>query len=806
LNHRLTLTAAVATALASIALYPLFTGTTWFFAGLGAIVAVAATGTLTRLRALPVVLCVAASLLGLVIYLNLAFEAAHSLLFVVPTPASLSDLWHLAGQGITESDGYAPPVPGLPAFLLLGAGGIGIVAAATDLIAVRLRSTAIAGLPLLALFSVPVTTSASRNNFGTTVVFCLGVAGYLALLGADGRERIRLWGRMVTLWRADQGEKAGVAADRAAASTRALAAAGRRVGLASVVLALCVPLLVPGLHVTRLFAGNASFGISGSGGTLSFPDPIAQMNNQLHESQIQTVLRYHTTDPNLTPPYLQLYVLSNLSPTGWSVAPARSEQIGAQLPGAQGLTLNDTPHSPVTTTVSVADAVTSSTSGPNFLPLPYPATRISAPGTWYAVAGSLMVYARSTSLTGLQYTAQSLDLEPTAQELSTASAPPAAVKDSYLYVPPAYQQLKTIAERITRSAKTASDKAAALQSWFTQNGGFKYSLDVSLPDSAAGLDRFLTVTKTGYCQQFAFAMAVLARLLGIPSRIAVGYTAGTSTGNGNWEVKTSDAHAWPELYFQGAGWLRFEPTPTGGATGGQGTATAPAYSIPPALAGPTATPTPATVPGTTTPGNAGSNAGNHHLLPGLAGGTTAGASRQHHSSSTGLIIIALLAFLALALLGASAARLLVRRIRWLRAAADAGRAHAAWRELRDDLTDYRIGYLPSEPPRALARRIARQLNLSESVSLALGRIALAEERARYAAAPGPSGTLRRDSAAVRHGISAASSSAVRWRARVFPTSVITPLAAGAAQVLDVFGWMNTATWRLRSRTLGTGRS
>src|SRR5262249_61336477 len=75
---------------------------------------------------------------------------------------------------------------------------------------------------------------------------------------------------------------------------------------------------------------------------------------------------------------------------------------------------------------------------------------------------------------------------------------------------------------------------------------------------------------------------VLARLERIPSRVVVGYPAGTAgvrTSPGNYVVKTSDAHAWPELYFSRFGWLRMEPTPSG--TGiGQGTARAPAYSIP----------------------------------------------------------------------------------------------------------------------------------------------------------------------------------------------------------------------------------
>ena len=70
-------------------------------------------------------------------------------------------------------------------------------------------------------------------------------------------------------------------------------------------------------------------------------------------------------------------------------------------------------------------------------------------------------------------------------------------------------------------------------------------------------------------------MAVLARLVGIPSRIEIGYTSGIKQ-HGRWQVTTADAHSWPELYFTGLGWLRFEPTP--GGHDGQGTARQPNYA------------------------------------------------------------------------------------------------------------------------------------------------------------------------------------------------------------------------------------
>ena len=201
LNGRMTVTTAVACVLASTALLPLFSNSLWFAIAAGGVIVVAATGALTRLRTLPVPACLAASVAGLLLYLNLVFEARHSLLFVIPTPGSLTRLFELVGTGMNDSKRYAPQVPNLPGLLLLAAGGVGITAVLADLIAVRLRSTALAGLPLLVLFTVPVMMNASHDEFATGLVFCLGGAGYLAMLSADGRERIRVWGRLVSLWR-----------------------------------------------------------------------------------------------------------------------------------------------------------------------------------------------------------------------------------------------------------------------------------------------------------------------------------------------------------------------------------------------------------------------------------------------------------------------------------------------------------------------------------------------------------------------------------------------------------------------------
>jgi transglutaminase-like putative cysteine protease len=790
-DRKLTTVAAIATILASLSLYPIFSGSQWFWSASAAVIVVAGAGMLTRIRRLPPLVCLVGGVLGLLLYLNIRFEAAHSLLLLIPTPGSLSALSHLAGDGLNEASGYAPPVPAADGILLLVSAGVGLTALLVDLIAVRLRSAAVAGLPLLMLFTEPFAISVTRSGTGTAIVFCLGAAGFLALLSADGRQRIRAWGRL-----------AGPA--HFTPDTTALTTAGRRVGLASVVVALCVPLLVPGLHPTRLFQGTWTFGGSGSGsGTVSLPSPVVQLSKQLTENH-QTVLTYTTTDPDAATQYLQEYVLGDLTNSGWTWEEhTRTVGVNPRLPAAIGLD-RSTPATTYSMTVTFSSSLSSS-SAVTFLPLPYPSVSLSPAGPWTADPQTLMVLAKQVRLAGFRYKVTSLDLQPTSSELNDAAAPPASIAAQYDSVPASYLPLLSRAEQITKGAKTELAKALALQTYLSSTGGFSYTLDASPVTDAASLTAFLDSTRRGYCEQFAYAMTVLARLLHIPARYAIGYTAGQRQPDGTWVVRTSDAHAWPELYFSGVGWIRFEPTPAG--SGGQGTATSPSYAILPNLPGnpdtsPVITPTSPTT-GATSGATTHQTGPGSRELPGDQSGTTATGGAPSGSASPWLIgglAIAALCVLAIALPGL--ARITARWLRWRSAAralraADAGRdamvAAVAWRQFRADLTDLHMVARPSESPRALVARIGAELPLPADAEAAIRRLAMAAERARYSSAPAPSDGLRADTALARRAIAAAVSRRARLRASLFPMSVLAPTMTAAMRFLD-----RTAIWRSRS--------
>jgi transglutaminase-like putative cysteine protease len=816
-SHRRTAVAGLAVILASVSLYPIFSGVAWFWAGCASVIVVALTGTATRLRRLPALVDLALGVAALLLYLNFAFSNAKSLGHLLPTPASLAALLDVAGQGFNEASAYAPPVPELRGMVLLAAAGVGIAALLTDLIAVRLGRAALAGLPLLLLFTEPFTLSLSRGFLGTTVAFCVGVAGYLALLSSESRDRIRAWEHPNP-----------DALDEP--DTRTLAAAGRRVGFASVVVALCLPLFLPGLHATRLFgAGQPGIGGSGSSsgngpggpGGAGFPDPNAQLSQELQDSQASPVLTYTTSDTS--PGYLQVYTLDKLTDTGWQLF-AQPESLvtpNPTLPAAPGLTETGAWLATETTTVNIARSVPNDEFGA--LPVPYPTTTIKASGQLKADKSTLMLFDTNVSLGGLGYTATSYDESPPAQALNDAAPPDASIADNYRSVPSSYDSLRSLALSVTAAAgaKTPFEDAVALQNWLA-GGKFGYTIHAPTFNTAAGLKNFLTVTKKGYCLQFSYAMAVLARLLDIPSRVAYGFTSGTLQSSGAWLVTTHDAHAWPELYFQGYGWLRFEPTPSGAT--GQGTAYEPIYTLP--VSNPVTVP--ATTPTTGTNTSPAGGGGLAHVRTPLPPSDTQGPGSSAGTVSPWAVLgLVLAGLIVVAALAPWCARRVIRRRRWrhghrpetradrvrtnrVRAdrvrARDVAWAHAAWQELRDDLMDYGAATLPSESPRAVAARAGAGLSLTEPARAALGRIAMAEERARYAPAPTDGSGLRADSAAVRRAIAAAVPRETRWRARLLPASVVGPALTAVASAADLYRASRTSGRRASVRTSGRRRA
>jgi transglutaminase-like putative cysteine protease len=160
-------------------------------------------------------------------------------------------------------------------------------------------------------------------------------------------------------------------------------------------------------------------------------------------------------------------------------------------------------------------------------------------------------------------------------------------------------EVAEITAAVTAGASTQYDRAIALQNWFRSE--FDYSTEVQSGHGTSAILSFLA-ERIGYCEQFSASFAAMARTLGMPSRVAVGYTSGVRDGDGWFVVRGKNAHAWPELWFDGIGWIAFEPTPGRGAPGDESyTGVEPAQDDSPATSGGGGGETSATAPPTPPP-------------------------------------------------------------------------------------------------------------------------------------------------------------------------------------------------------------
>ncbi|MBI4200983.1 MAG: transglutaminase domain-containing protein [Chloroflexi bacterium] len=149
----------------------------------------------------------------------------------------------------------------------------------------------------------------------------------------------------------------------------------------------------------------------------------------------------------------------------------------------------------------------------------------------------------------------------TPQELRQAGEDyPAWVRDLYLQLPDTLpQRVEELADSLTAKAKTPYDKAVAISDYLHT---LEYRLDIPAPaHDADGVDHLLFQVRAGYSDYFASAMAVMLRAVGVPGRVAAGYSFGEMDADGNVVVRDSNSHAWTEVYFPGYGWVEFEPTP-----------------------------------------------------------------------------------------------------------------------------------------------------------------------------------------------------------------------------------------------------
>jgi transglutaminase-like putative cysteine protease len=757
---RLTLAAMAATLLAAVTLGPLVRGLGWYVAVFAVTAAIAGTGAGVRqlTRWWPVV--VLAQLTVLILAITALFARDAAMLGLLPGPAAVDALTGLVRDGMAIARQGAPPVPATRGVILLVAGGMGIAALIVDVIAVSMRRPAVAGLPLLAVYCVPAAILSGGLGWG---YFVVAGAGFLMLVGADSTDRIRAWGHVLS-------------APNPGGSDRALGgplSGARRVGAASLAAAVVLPVFVPGLG-GQLISGGTGEG-PGDGGNITVINPILDLQADLNSRRDTPVIRYKTNAKQPEP--LRIVTDDLFDGSQWAprVGPLpRDQKVQEQMPAPPGLSTS-VPTVQLETTFQVGAL------HQTYLPLPYPTTKVQIAGRWLWEGTTLNVVGDNVTTEGKQYTAQHLGVSPTATQLRAAgSVIPGTLPETYTELPEKLSpKIKEIATKVAGEG-SGYDRALKVQEYFRSTGGFLYNTKIAAPKGKdGGQDAVLAFleNKQGYCVQFASAMAVMARTLGIPSRVAVGFLPGEKLADGSYEISLKDAHAWPELYFDGVGWTRFEPTPATRAP------QVPVWARP-------ATKTPEVAPAPSASAATGGPSPSATTSKAPAADPTSGASDEE--SLLGRVLGAVpwqslwILALLVALLGVPlAATQVARRARWRRARTAVARAEAAWEELRERLGDLGVRWAASWTPRALQLRLVSDHQLDAPTQAALGRLVEDIEHARYAPPDQQgrgAGELREDVHAVARAVTVASEKRARRRARWFPRSGIAALTSVARRV------------------------
>ncbi|WAZ21147.1 DUF3488 and transglutaminase-like domain-containing protein [Streptomyces cinnabarinus] len=780
---RLALCAAVATLAAACALLPLVDEPTWLFQATLLLAVQTGVGLAARRVPLARSLTVAAQALVTLMLLTLAFAREQALFVLVPGPEAFTHFADLLQTGTDDVSRYAIPAPLSDGIRLMLVGGVLVIGLAVDTLAVTFRSAAPAGLPLLALYSVAAGLSEGGADW---LWFLVAAAGYLMLLLAEGRDRLSQWGRVFGGAPRTPGAEPG-----AVAPVRT----GRRIGVVALGIALVVPLGLPAMNGGLLDGAGTGVGSgSGSGGTISAVNPLVSLRDSLNVDEDRQVLSLRTNTNDLSNMYLRIVSLDDFDGTTWKPSKRNITAVPDDFPTPMGLS-PDIKRTEIVTRVSAANWYAQ-----DWLPMPYPPSGVDIEGNWrYEPLGMTLVGDHGQNTRGMTYTVRSLDVQPTAAQLDSAPEPSAAIKREFTKLPSSLpEEVAQTAREVTDGANSHYEQAVKLQEYFAVTGGFQYDTDVQVGSGSNAIVRFLR-DKQGFCVHFSFSMAAMARSLGIPARVAVGFAPGTPESDKSVSVGLKDAHAWPELYFEGVGWTRFEPTPTRGSVPSYTQTDTPGTTLPD-VGRPTqsASAAPSEAPSESESCAAG---GNPELCAGESAPAVPTADDDGPNWYTALAwslagLVALLIPLSPMLW-----RLRTRAVRLGahgRSEADAApHILAVWQELTDTAWDFGIAPDDSQTPRKSAARIVRLGHLDPEAAASVHRLADAVEQVLYAPRPRPTAGLAQDVRRVVAALRTTVSRGTRIRALFMPRSTVRVVWAAAEWWSGVKARVSAAGPRLR---------
>ena len=680
---------------------------------------------LRRARRVPAIAVTLVEIVVWVAAITAVFLPSTALLRVIPTGEAVregTDLVRDAGQQILE--GVAP----LAATAALGfviVAALGLLTIALDHVVLTARMPLLAAVALVIVWLIPAIAVPAGVD---VVAFVVLAAAILYLIRAETRTR-----------------------ETTAARAGGVTAVAVTIGVVAIVGAVIGgPALPP---------PTASAGGSGVAASI---DPSLDLGDDLRQPSDVAVLTFRSDAPQL--PNLRVATLSLFDGDVWQ--PDRPRSVELTDAGLDPVTAGDGIRiAEYHTNVDVTQLSSA------YLPVPYPAVTVTGlEGDWRAVPYSRTLLTGQSNAQGQRYEVVSQAPQPTLEQIRAASA---RLDDTAVDVTAVPADTPAVvgdtARTVTAGAETDYDRLVALQSWF-RGPEFTYSLDTPVVEGfdgagveavAAFLDR-----KEGYCVHFAGAFALMARTLGMPSRIVVGFLPGEFTGDtvdGQRvaEVTTGQLHAWPEVYFEGVGWVAFEPTKSLGTPTRFASATDPAGASGDDVTAPTTAPTASATP-TTSPTERADAGGDASAV------TARGIDLR---PLAGIVLVVLVIGAAPGLAGAAHRRVQRRR----------GGSAGAWRAVQDTAIDLGVSVPSSESPRALgARLVARH----GAPAAEMSRLVAAIERASYAPPGGAAVGTRSmdaeasratpfdDAAQIRRAMLAAVGARERVRAIVLPRSLV----------------------------------
>ncbi|MEV0648652.1 DUF3488 and transglutaminase-like domain-containing protein [Phytomonospora sp. NPDC050363] len=790
-RHNVALIGGAATLLSTAPLTLIFAGLfEWFFPIVFAVAVVVGTGMgLRTLRApLPVVL--GGQLLALGLFLTWTSASKGAILGLIPTGATatnFADLFAEAGRSASEQ---SIPVQHSTGLIFVAVLGVGLMALLVDLFTIGLRTPALAGLPMLVLYIVPMTVMMESVPW---LVFIPGALGYLWLLLTDNIHRVRRFGRRFT----GDGRNIDVWEPSPLAST------GRWLSAVGIVFALLFPVIMPGINTAGLLdsfgtgPGGSGEG-TGEGNGARRIDAMVQLRGNLTLDQTVPMAQIVTDDPN--PNYLRLYVLDTLDSDGIRPAPIADQTaypVAEGIPNPQfnpELTWQD--YSAQVQILGMLDST---------LPLYANATSVEVAKSWLYNPSTSTVFSNSSNTEGLSYSFTFRRYNFTAALLRGA---PAATQDTDFYdlntqVDPV-ESVDRLVEELTAGLDNDYDKAMAINDHFSTENGFTYQTSTDVGSSATAIEDFLA-NKKGFCEQYSAAMTWLLRSAGIPARSVIGFTKGSSV-NDSLVVSNFNAHAWVEVWFEGFGWVPFDPTPSSNVRAAVDSPWAP---DPNRVEDPN-DPNPSDPNEDPNGPNGGPSGGPTDMLaPALGdfGAGAAGADAAKPAMWPYWLGGGLAALFVLAMPSLNRGS---RRKRRLRSGEDTvGSAHQAWLELQDTLVDYDFPGGASETPRSTAERLIARPRLTGPAAEGVRFLASAEEQARYSPKPPPAQDLTGALKSVRAELAEHTG---RWRRLwivLAPPSVLRSWRQGLsrtiARTVNTVGRARTRLARKVSRSLGSKR-